>query len=85
MNPDEKLIQSYVADRYFVSTILRDSSAMVNDPPRYYETMAWEWDATTCERGDMVIMQADNYERAAVNRHTGICRSLLRKIAKEPA
>lgn len=39
---------------FFVSTIERDSSAMVAPPPRYYETLVWEWDRAAARRGAMV-------------------------------
>lgn len=51
-------VQSYLwhGDRaFFVSTIERESSAIAA-PGRYNETMAWEWDPTTKERGEIVGM-----------------------------
>lgn len=46
----EKLIQSYVKDRWFVSTIHRQSSATANPDGWYYETMVWNWNAEAKER-----------------------------------
>jgi nitrate reductase beta subunit len=53
---DERKLKSYVfhGDQcYFVSTIMRDSSA-VGYPSRYAETMTWEYDWKTNERGKIV-------------------------------
>lgn len=54
--PDELRLKTYVwhGDKcYFVSTIMRDSSA-VHFPVRYAETMAWEFDWATNTRGEWV-------------------------------
>lgn len=47
-------IQSYVADKYFVSTAWRECSAIQGG--WYYETIVWEWDKTTKETGEMLFM-----------------------------
>ena len=39
---------------FFVSTIERDSSAAVSPPPRYFETLVWEYDRATGKRGAIV-------------------------------
>ncbi len=54
--PDERKLKTYVfhGDKcFFVSTIIRDSSA-VGYPSRYAETMTWEHDWHTNERGKCV-------------------------------
>ena len=54
--PDERKLKTYVwhdGKCYFVSTIMRDSSA-AEYPCRYAETMAWEYDWKTSERGEWV-------------------------------
>jgi len=55
----DKIIQSYVfarGKRYFVSTIERDSSAVMCPPPlRYNETIAWEYPEGG-DRGPIVLM-----------------------------
>lgn len=74
---DKRLLKSYVwhGDRcYFVSTIERDSSAQVVPPSRYNETIAWEYDWDSQERGDMVAMEG---EGAACRQHFAVCRSLF--------
>jgi len=53
---DERKLKSYVFHGdacFFVSTIMRDSSA-VGYPSRYAETMTWEYDWKTNERGKCV-------------------------------
>lgn len=54
--PDERKLKSYVfhGDKcFFVSTIMRDSSA-AGGPRRFAETMTWEYDWATNERGAWV-------------------------------
>lgn len=54
--PDERKLKTYVfhGDKcFFVSTIMRDSSAM-GYPSRFAETMTWEFNWNTNERGEMV-------------------------------
>lgn len=56
---EEKFLQSYLYTEYgnfFISTIHRESSAMVNNPPWYYETFAWRLNEKN-ERTDWI---ADN-------------------------
>ena len=43
MNKPEKLIQSYILEKYFVSTAYRQCSAVVESPPWYYETIVFAW------------------------------------------
>ncbi len=53
---DEPKLKSYVwhdEKCYFVSTIERDSSAAYY-PMRYFETLVWEYDWQTTERGEIV-------------------------------
>ena len=52
---NSKLCQSYVSyedKEYFVSTINREGSAMQGGV--YAETMVWEWDRETRNRGNLV-------------------------------
>lgn len=54
----DTIAQTYVAHNgrwFFVSTINRESSAMIEPPvPWYAETLAWEWNPDTKERGEIV-------------------------------
>ena len=54
MNKPEKLIQSYVLEKFFVSTAYRQSSVMIESPPWYYETIVFEWDKETKKAGRML-------------------------------
>jgi len=61
MTTDERQLKSYVFHGdacFFVSTIMRDSSAAYY-PMRYAETMTWEYDWKTNERGKIVDQDGD--------------------------
>lgn len=80
---DEKVIQSYVfyEDKaFFVSTIERDSSAMLG-PGRYYETIVWEWDTETRERGKIICQEGTH--KGDLKQHFLICK-VLRVTGKWP-
>lgn len=73
----ESLIQSYVQNRYFVSTIYRESSICMIPAPWYYETIVWTWDRETRKRGAML----DQYDsgsspKYAIRHHAQICEGL---------
>jgi hypothetical protein len=70
-------IQSYVhhgGKAWFVSTIERDSSAAVIPSPRYNETIVWEWNPVTRERGEMLTTFEDRKNSIAM--HQRVCASL---------
>ncbi|HUS40475.1 MAG TPA: hypothetical protein VMX74_13565 [Pirellulales bacterium] len=73
----EPLIKSYVwhgNDCFFVSTIERDSSAMVAPPaPRYAETIAWLYDYDDQSRIKQVGMDGSG---PAFSQHFAMCRQL---------
>lgn len=71
---DDK-IQSYVANRWFVSTCLRQCSSIESDH-WYHETMVWEWDSQTKERGEMI------YQSSGLWKHFDICKVLMREGAQ---
>lgn len=62
-------IQSYVADKYFVSTAWRESSSIMGG--WYYETIVWEWDKKTKETGKMIFMGT------GIRGHFDCCKRLL--------
>jgi len=72
-----KLQQSYLNERWFVSTAYRVSSAMVASPPWYFETFVWE------KVGDdwygKLIYTEDSgwFQEKALARHAEICRRLV--------
>jgi len=72
-------ICSIVGNRY-ISTIYRRSSAAVNDPPWYYETLIFEYDPSTRELG-VVVHQLPGTGNVmfARKRHWQITESMMRK------
>jgi len=78
-------MQSYVVQKWFVSTIHRKSSAMIEPPvPWFYETIIWEWDAETGKTGKLVSMrESGRGSIGAAKRHAAICCNLVKAaIAK---
>jgi hypothetical protein len=79
MVPDERKIKSYVwhgDECFFVSTIERDSSATMEAPAsRFHETLAWEYNWETTERG-AIVMQDGSGEAFA--QHYRVCEHLFR-------
>jgi len=72
------LIQSYVDGRWFVSTIYRMSSVMLNPPANwYYETIVWGWDSETKQRTEILdIHNSGSFSEKAMKSHIGICIAL---------
>lgn len=78
----QRLIQSYVKDKYFVSTIYRESSAAIIPSIWYFETMVWEWNPKTRERGKWLAQEGEFlHERLGLEEHFRICSEYA---AKEP-
>lgn len=76
MAHDERVIKSYVWHEgkcFFVSTIERDSSAMLG-PERYYETMVWEFDWKKNERGAWIAQEGCS--RGFLREHFSMCERL---------
>jgi hypothetical protein len=77
---ERKLIQSYVIEKYFVSTAFRKSSARVIDPGYYFETIVWEWNKETKHRGKMIDTHVSGRnEEAALKNHANICLNLIKE------
>ena len=71
---DNSVIKSYVWHNgkcFFVSTIERDSSAMLN-PGRYNETIVWEYDWAKAERGKMIHQGEDG--KGCIGTHLRVCK-----------
>lgn len=71
---EHKLIQSYVADKYFISTVYRCASI-----PEYemwfYETIIWEWNKETKQRGHIALTEDSGaIAELALNRHAELCK-----------
>jgi hypothetical protein len=74
-----KFLQSYVFTTdfgsFFVSTCYRQSSAMIESAPWYYETFAWRLNGE--ERTDWVADHSGaRYEEEAYQQHIEVCRQL---------
>ena len=79
--PNPTLIQSFVRGRFFVSTAYRQSSAMVNSPPWYFETIVWEWDPETKKTGNLLqCKDSGGTDKAALKDHVSICISLAQGL-----
>ena len=64
-----QLMCSYVKGKYFISTIYRQSSAMIEDC-WYFETMIWDWDDKNKTRGSIVEMDDSGIdEDMAIDNH----------------
>lgn len=71
-----QIMKSYVhhGDKiFFVSTINRESSSM--EPHTYAETMVWEWDPKTYERGAFVGQGGGSSD--SIFEHQRICKGLF--------
>lgn len=70
---EHNLIQSYYQRKHFISTGYRQSSAMLDPAPWYYETIVWEWDQETRKRGKMIFMEdSGRYIENALKNHFNI-------------
>ena len=79
------LIQSYVLDKFFVSTAYRQSSAAVSNPPWYYETIIWEWDKETNKLGCLLnTIDSGSGAIQATKNHAGICVRLVTERTADP-
>jgi len=72
-----KLIQSYVLDKYFVSTAYRQCSAMLGSHIWYYETYAWKRDKETKKTGEWIEdISGVSTEKGALDQHFEVCKKL---------
>lgn len=75
---DERLIKSYVwhGDKcFYVSTIERDSSAMLG-PGRFNETLVWEFDWDKNERNGLIGQDGGTIE--SLQQHFAMCERLYK-------
>lgn len=76
---DDRIIKTYVwhGDKcFFVSTISRDSSAMLG-PGRYNETIVWEYNLEKAERGLMLWQAEDSL--GSIRKHQRIVEALFQR------
>jgi len=71
-----QLMCTYLKGKYFISTIYRQSSAMIEDC-WYFETIVWDWDEKTKKRGSIVGMDDSGIsEEMAIDNHLLIVKKL---------
>jgi len=73
---DNRVIKTYVwhgGKCYFVSTIERDSSAILG-PRRFNETMVWEYDWNSDERGQLVY--EDGGPTGSIRTHQAVVEAI---------
>lgn len=77
----ERFMQTYLMDRWFISTALRDADIPGAPGLRYYETLIWEWDPETKRRGDMIPLPIESRgplgHGSAIQEHEAICKVLV--------
>ena len=74
--PDQRIIKSYVwhgNNCFFVSTIERDSSAMLG-PRRFNETIVWAFDWEKNESGELISTLGGS--RGSIFTHLQVCQFL---------
>jgi len=65
--PDESVLWTCVKRKWVVSTVERDSSAILG-PRRFLETIVWRWNEASQDRGEMIAMGSGlAYHQAACN------------------
>lgn len=82
--PDERVIKSYVWHKgrcFFVSTIERDSSAML-DPGRFNETLVWDYDSEKRERKSLMYQR--DCCRGRIEQHLSVCKELFESGELKP-
>ena len=78
MTSDERKLKSFIFrgdDCFYVSTIERDSSAAVSPPPRFFETIAWDYEWELQARGGQVAITGYG---PAFEQHSKVCEQLFR-------
>ena len=74
MTKPEKLIQSYVLEKFFVSTAYRQCSAVIESPPWYYETIVFTWDKETKKtNGILEVLDSGSEPSDALVSHNNTC------------
>lgn len=74
---EETVIQTYVQHQgrwFFVSTINRESSAALADGHIYAETLIWDWNPETKDRGRIVWQDEDI--RGSIRIHQNLVKRL---------
>ena len=83
-NKEHKLIQSYVLDSFFVSTIYRRASTP--QPMWFYECFVWEWDQERRTRGKLLEEHdLGSHRDEAIKQHADICGRLAKQLTTAAA
>jgi hypothetical protein len=71
-----QLMCTYLKGKYFISTVYRQSSGMI-EHCWYFETIAWDWNDKTKERGGIVEMDDSGIdEEIAMGNHLLMVKKL---------
>lgn len=74
-----KILQTYYKEKFFISTILRQSSCIEAFPSEYYETMVFKWDKETKRTLGIIEQYESNTECQAIETHCLAIRELSEK------
>ena len=76
MEKEHKLIQSYLLEKYFISTAHRRESTP--EEIWYYETIVWEYDKETRKQGKMILMEDSGMNKLdSLTNHSKIINKLI--------
>jgi len=76
MTQPYKLIQSYVKEKFFISTIYRRTVGPVFG---YYETIIWEWDNKLRKRGKLLKIEDSGLSKVSgLENHFALCNKYAR-------
>jgi hypothetical protein len=75
-----QLMRSFLKDKFFISTIYRESSCL--GAGWYFETMAWEWNKETQKKGSIIKIDESYSEETAINTHCLIVSKLNKTLCK---
>lgn len=77
VSSEERVAKSYIwygLQCFFVSTIDRESSAMLAQGARYAETLVWIFDWQKNERGELIY--SDSAHEGSIHTHLVVCERL---------
>jgi hypothetical protein len=77
-NQQYQLMRSFLKDRFFISTIYRESSCL--DGGWYFETIVWEWNKETQQKGSIIEMDESYSEENAIKVHCLIVLKLNKTL-----
>lgn len=70
---DPKLIQSYVRNKFFISTMLMESNSILGSNYCYYETLVFEWNEETKETSNIIDSEVHSCPKGAFRQHYALC------------